>query len=310
LIFNTIKKLEETNIIFNPEINWLDNILDLWLQDVEIEKEIKRQASMEGSAKAETVFNLLNFFKTKFSIKTALAANANFSKIIRENVRKNAIEIVRKFNIALDDIRIKINDDNLGRDILFVVDGSEKIYTDVYERIFISDSFVLRDIRAFMICSVPVSSYFTLDHNNALMFYENVFLPVIKVSEKSMRALKEIVEKRIDTKLFFENEETLEFFIEKSGGIIRLLLKLINFALLYKESEKLDMKESKEIIGEYARRMFEHLDNEQISILQKIKDGKLNPNPADKLIGNLIFGLFILKYNGDYKVNPLIIDFL
>ncbi len=312
LIFRLIQRLQEVNINALTIVG-LKDILNDWYREEEIVREVKRQAELEGSAEVSTEVGFWNFFKSKFKLKAALATSNTFSKIIREKTGKNILTVIEKLNIALDSIRAQINEENIGKEILFIIDGSEKIFTHVYQKIFITDSYAFRHISAPVISSVPIYSYYDMEQNNAQLFYERVLLPVVKLNnKKSVGAFEEIIKNRIDFETFFENEQVLEYFVKMSGGVIRQLLKLVNFALLYKEQDKLTLDESKEIVYEFGRRMYERLGREDKEFIKEnilTKNEENDINPADELDGRLVFGLFILKYNGHYDLNPVLKHF-
>lgn len=308
LIFKLARELEERNININTES--LDAIIDEWLSEENIKTEIKKQAKIEGGAEVETGINILSFFKTKFNIKTTLSASNEVSRELRKKVQNNPHELINKFNIALDEIRAEINRVHKGKDILFIVDGSEKIYFDIYKRLFTTDYHIIQAINANIISAVPIHVHYDAEQTHAAGIFESYLLPVIKINKESIKDFRKIITKRIDEDTFFENPEVLNYFTEMSGGIVRQFTNIVNFALLHMEGNKINLDEAKEITKEYGRLMSERLDTEQKKILRKVKNKKIEINPANKENGKLIFNLFLIKYNGSYSINPVLENFI
>lgn len=309
LIYRLAQEINARNILESTEP--LDEIIRDWLSETEIEKEITKQAEIKGEAEVSTGLSLLNFFKTKFNLKTTLSANNKTAKIIRQKVKENINDYIRKLNNAFLDIRVEINRAEQGRDILFIVDGFEKAPLEMYEKIFINDSHIIRSIDANIITGLPIHAHFKAEFNFAGEFFENFHLPVTKVTDESIELLSEIIKRRISADTFFESDDVLKYLVRKSGGLIRQLLRLVNFSLLYMENDKLSTHEAKTIMSEYGKRMFERLNPEQVEILGKIKnDSDMKKHPADEKLGMLIFNLFIIRYNGSYRINPVLDEFI
>ncbi len=306
LIISLIKALNEAKIDIEKDIRELESIIKDWKSEKVIEEEVKKSIGYNTSAEAGTNLSFLGLFISKFNFKLSYGSNSEFREKIRQMVTRDGNRLVARINTVLDEVREKLkNNDNLGNEIIFVIDGSEKISQHQYEKLFITDSYLFRKINSKMICTVPISSYFKIEYNNASTFYQNVLLPVVNVNnDNSKEKFKEIVARRIKINNFFE-ENVIDYFVKKSGGIVRQLLKLINFALLYKDKDKLGVNESKEIIEEYGRRMYERLSKEDLYLLKEIKKGE-KVIPGEERHGKLIFGLFILKHNGHYEINPVL----
>jgi chromosomal replication initiation ATPase DnaA len=136
-------------------------------------------------------------------------------------------------------------------------------------------------------------------------------LPVINIEEQEHRKkLAEIITKRIDFDTFFDSEDVLDFLVQKSGGVIRQLLRLTSFCLLYSMNQKLEISEVKEMVKEYGRQMYETLDGSQIKLLKDFKTGKRKFRPANKSDQTLLLNLFVLKYNGKYAINPVLQEWI
>ncbi len=310
LIYRLAREIEERKVFSNT--NPLDEIIEEWIREEEIKTEITQEAKLKGEANVGAGFNFLNFFKAKFGLKAALATNTKTAKIIRTKIQENTNNYIARFNNALTDIRAEINRAKQGVDILFVIDGFEKAPIEMYEKIFVNNAHIVRNINANIITGLPIDAHFKAKFNVANGFFENVHLPITKINDESIKALKAIIGKRIDLDTFFESEEVVDYVVAKSGGLIRQLLHLVRFSLLYKdEDKKLNMEVEKEIVEEYGRRMYERLNSEQFKILKEVKNNpEYKARPANEQFGTLIYNLFIIKHNGSYKINPVLDEFI
>jgi hypothetical protein len=118
--------------------------------------------------------------------------------------------------------------------------------------------------------------------------FEDFTLPVIKVDNlENRKILAQIIEKRIDKNVFFENDEVLDYLVKMSGGVIRQLLKITAFNLLYASKTPLCMNDAEENTNEYGRQMAEALNEEQLKIMKAIKNKERSFLPAEVCAYNL-----------------------
>ncbi len=306
LIYKLANEIEK----FNLRTNRLDSIIKEWVSDTEIEKKYLKEAKISNENEVGVGVSFFEFFKAKFNIKTELAAGTETAKTIRMRVKRNPMELVNKFNNALIDIRHDIERLNKGKDILFIIDGSEKIPSEVYERLFIKDADTLKAISANIISTLPIHNLYNLRHHTQLDMYDTFLVPVIKINKESTKLLKQIITKRIPEKRFFD-EKVLDFCVEKSGGVVRELTKIVNTAIMYARGNKITMDIAQKTAKIMGKRMDEKLTTKQYNFLQKYKNGEIKRiRVADKEAGELIYSLVLLKYNGDIKIHPLIYDFI
>ncbi|MDX2304825.1 MAG: hypothetical protein NW226_18585 [Microscillaceae bacterium] len=308
IILKLARELEYRGI--NSRSTTLDDIIKDWTADEEVEKEIKNRAGLESNLETEAGFNILNFFKTKLNIKATLASENVISKKIREKIKKNPQNLINQFNLVLSDVREDLSRQVKGRDILFIVDGSERIPDQVYRQLFVTDSQFLRGIAANVISSIRIDSFYDITTAQQIGFYIPVLLPMIIINDQSIVKLKEIITRRLDEETFFE-QGVLEYFCQYSGGCIRQLIRIVNRAILYNLGQKIDKKTAEEVIALLGREMNEKLTSVHKKILSETDwshPDTLGLSVADKDVSLLVFQLILLKYNGHLLVNPLIAD--
>jgi hypothetical protein len=302
LITKLIEKIHESGIKFNSD--YLKEIQREWLSETAILKELKDTFNIDVSAEAAAGASFFVFLKLKNALKSVFSSESKTLKSIRETIRKNPNNLIDKFNAVLNDLRMTLSKNKQSKDILFILDGTEKIHYQIYKELFCKNSYLIRAIDANMIFSVPINSYFDIKGNPASDFFQTYTLPMIQITKKSALLLKQVITKRIDAKTFL-TQEGLDFCIEKSGGCIRQLIKIVNKALIISRGGVIIKEIAEKSANELGIAMVEQFDSEHLSILKKKKY-----YTADAKILDLLFSLAVLKYNGDRKINPLIIDYL
>jgi len=136
---------------------------------------------------------------------------------------------------------MSIQESGKGEDLLFIVDGSEKIRSEVYEELFIKNGNILSELNINILVAVPISAYYQIE-KSPYKFTKRYTVPMIKLenNETASESMKTIVEKRIDTSIFIESG-ALNTCVEYSGGCIRQLFQVVYTSL-------------KKIIGKKNRR--------------------------------------------------------
>jgi hypothetical protein len=229
----------------------------------------------------------------------------NQGKQIRERFNNNPHTFVARFNEILDKLRKTLYD----REILFVIDGSEKMLPDVYKQIFVDNRELVLSIRALMLVSVPILTHFNIQHAAMANFYDMLpILPMFKITEEDLanpqslilQKHRELLKVRADYEQFI-GEEALVELVRYSGGCIRQFFNLLNETFTDAEGGEI----TKELIfynaKEQGRRMFERLTSSHLKI---IKEGKFDS--ADPEVASLMYSLTLLKYNGHREINPLL----
>jgi len=238
------------------------------------------------------------------ALKAVFSSESKTLKTIRETIKKNPKYLIDKFNAVLDDLRITLNSNNNSKDILFILDGTEKIPYQIYRELFCENSYLIRSINANMIFSVPINSYFDIKGNPSSDFFQTYTLPMIPITNESMPLLKRIITKRIDADTFID-DESLDFCIQKSGGCIRQLLRIVNKSLIISRGMKITKQIAEKSANDLGRAMIEQFDSEHLSIMKQKQY-----HTADIKVLDLLFSLAVLKYNGDREINPLIKNYL
>ncbi len=281
------------------------------ISDKETLSEISRRFGASISGKGEAGWNLLSWFMAKINIGAEFSVNSQIAERIRTRIKTRMPDIIDNFNEKLRHIRKTIQKSGQGRDVLFIIDGLEKVQPKVYDELIVHDNTSIRSINANIILSFPIEAQYHSRNRVSKENFDTFFLPVIRVDNESNRKiLADVISRRINVEKFFESEEVLDYLVRMSGGLMRQLFKLVSFCLLYADDPRLRMNETQEIVHEYGRMMYEMLSTKQIKVLRELKARKRELKPANEEDGTLLFNLFVLKFNGDYIINPVIDKFI
>lgn len=308
MITKLVERLHEDKIVFDSKT--LEEIQREWISEKTHEKKTKKKSSEEYSGEAGTEFKFFNLLKLGANLKSIFANETEEAITIRQKIEKNFTSLINQFNQALDEIRFGlIENPNTANDILFIFDGSEKISKKTYEDLFIDREFLINNLNLNMICAVPIYTFYNIHHKNALNSYFEATLPMIRVNEQSLTLLKEIITKRIDQELFFD-QGVLDKIVQMSGGSIRQMLRIVNRAIIDTLGKRITLDSLSKTLKTLGDNMYESLKKEEKDILTQktYLDSKGLPNIADENVWNLVFGLILFKYNGYIEINPLIQD--
>ncbi|GAB2764163.1 hypothetical protein GCM10027275_01550 [Rhabdobacter roseus] len=306
LITKLVQELEGKGIHENTQS--LNELAALFFSDKEVKKEISEANKEELEAKISGELGFMNFFRLGGGLKNILAGETKTATLIREVTRKNLLRLIQLFNDYLSDIRQEVIEKKLGNDILFVVDGSEKITFDKYETLFVKDANVLLGLNVNMIMSVRIDAFYQIE-KSPIKFTSQYIVPMIRTETPAARAaLCDIITKRIDFNTFFADRDSLNACIDFSGGCIRQLFRIVNATIRKtRGTRKITRDVVEQVVDEIGNTMRESIDKTYVEVL---KSGDFEP--ADPKVKAMLYGLLLLKYNGIKSIglNPILARFM
>ena len=316
LISKLVEKLNFEKIPFKQDK--LNKLANDWIaEDREVENEIKKgienNASLEAESGVDFGFMFWKLFSAKGNLKTAFSYDSSTSTKIRRKIKENKGEYIQRLNEILIEIRHAVINSKKGLDILFIIDGVERLRYekyDVYVNTFFRDARLLQELNTNFICCVPIETRYDI-HIVPLItgLYKTYELPLINLSESSNPYFSELINKRINKNDFFE-QDVLEFIVQKSGGHPRQLIQLVEKALTYSigNNGKINIEAAQKSCDETGRLLRRLLTAKHIEILQS---GEFMN--ADKEVLELLFSLSLLEYNcttNARKINPVLLPFI
>ena len=305
--------MEREGIDYN--VSGLRKLADDWMaEDPEIEKEIERSIDVEGGVEVEAGVSFWKWLSAKARLSTMFAYKSKTSETIRRKVKENQGEYVIILNQALLEIKRRIHEAGKGREIIFIIDGLERLREERYEtytRAFFRDARLIQDLNCSMVCCVPIDSLYDIQIIGVTEgLYEKFTLPMVAVNPRTMHYFCDVIGRRIDTNTFLE-PGVLEHCAQQSGGNLRQLFRIVSTALSYTTSNgfKVSQAIADKVCKDMGLALRRTLTPEHFRVL---REGKY-VDDAGKINLDLLFSLAIMEYNGSDNLrrpNPLLHPYL
>jgi hypothetical protein len=214
------------------------------------------------------------------------------------------------FNRMLDEVRQTLKKRKLGKNLLVIIDGTDRLTREDCDKIFINHASQLTQLETNFIYTVPI--HLVYESNQIKNFYEAPFVLPNVILEKKKKgvkqvgweAMRQLIHRRIHPELF-DSEKTVLHIIEMSGGHIRELIHILQEAFNASDTEKFDKKAVADGIERLKADYMRILNSDDYKRLVKLEKEK--DKESDEIIKNLLFNSVVLEYN-DYwrKINPIV----
>jgi hypothetical protein len=306
MIAKLIQKLAEQGLDFDKKT--FDKIAEDWLSEEDVKAELKNTSGFDYTGEASVGFNFWNFVSFKQGLKDLVSGSRSTISSIRTKVKLNSIELIEAFNTELGNIRAQLAQSGHGKDILFIIDGSERVRREVYERMFVHDINLIRSTQVSMICAVPINTFYEIVNTPGRIYFQRITLPMIKITPESRVLLEQIVTKRVSKDVFFE-QDALNYMIDHSGGCPQQMLLLVQRAIVKTRGKKITRLTAEAVVREFGRRLYEELNEKHLELIRQGGD-KGEYLTGEFEVQQLLFSLALLKYNGDIYINPALKPFV
>ena len=298
-------------------------------QDETLRKEIGLETTAEAGGK-------FDWFGLRFGLFAKLQSMIRGSHEkrtqIRQTLQRYSTDLIDKVNLLLDDAHDQLAQHGGAAQLLLVVDNLDRLAFNVSEPLFFQNGYLLNQLRAHAIYTVPVSIALS-PRNIRSVFPFTYTLPMVKVHSKAnratqagLKALQAMIAKRVDVSEVFTSTKVTSYLARMSGGSVRDAMRLVAYAANSARADdktKIDMAAAKEAVQDMR------LDYERLLIpgqiyypvLAKIHQTKrdwfadvdeLNLERlalCQELFRDLLFNGAVLEYNGEenwYDVHPAI----
>jgi len=230
--------------------------------------------SLEGSAQIEvgvdTKTTLLSLIGLVANTKAKLKGSTESKTSIRREVNNNFAAFGKEFNEFVGTLKEQLIENENYQDILFIVDGFEKIGSlDDRKKILVDDANKLTIVQTHMIITLPIELFTEKNRLNHFAITENFPLVDLK-KDGAKKTFREFILKRVDKKLF-ESDDVIDMIIEYGAGHPRQTLQIINRAYVEAENETIDkdsVTKAVEILGAELSKV----DEDEVAILKKVKN--------------------------------------
>ncbi|MFT5660696.1 MAG: hypothetical protein ACI9TV_001338 [Sulfurimonas sp.] len=298
-----VKKLNDSDIKINQ--NDIESFYSWYSQRIE-KINVKTDASASIEIEAEAGISIPSLFKLITKTKNKLSASQDTKDTIRRVFTNKFSDFSLKFNEFILKIKETIKKENVAQDLLFIIDGFEKIGTlEDRKKILIDNSNKFVEIQSNMIIALPIelfSQIATLSN-----FATPISFPLITLDDKGMVKFKEFIDKRINVKLF-DSETTIQQIIKYGAGSPRETLKIIREAYMAAEGEVIDSQSVIDAKDKISNEVVNFLNAQELEVLKEI-DIKENI-PYSDTVASLYVKKVLLEY-GDgttQQINPIILE--
>ena len=284
--------------------NHLHKLQDWFTERVEkIDK--TKEFALEAKAGAKATVGLPFLVKVFAQFSTAFKTNTTYKDELRRTLRNHFTAFSDGFNQL-----IGAAEDSIGRRILFVIDGADRLGGDDARAFFVADVHQLQQVRGVFVYCAPV--HLAYEGNNVRQNFTGIFrLPMLKLAnldgsqhEEGYNAMRDMLHRRAAPELF--DPGVADFLSEHSGGHPRDLLRLLLNAFEYAEHDRFDEASARQAVREMAADYRRILRPDDYRLLAAIDAGH-SPASDDGHVNDLLYNLALLEYNDFYwRSHPVI----
>jgi len=223
------------------------------ISETEWKKEIG--LTTEAAASSNTGFPGIFSLKLLARLKSMIVGSEKSRKEIRKKVQNYATELRDLMNVFLDHAREVLQEAGKPVRLLIIQDNLDRLKPrEKAQYLFDTGGDMLTSLRVDIIYTAPqVINIAPLDIRQH--FPHVCTMPNVKVRQQNgephdpgIEALTELIGKRLDLDSIFQSKEVIQYLVEKSGGSVRDLLRLVDEAQLeaqVSEEPKVDMASAK-----------------------------------------------------------------
>ncbi len=325
-----VRKFHEQQIPLDPQ---LAEDMAMWFAQVTVEdvESVKKQVelSTEAEAKAKTGMYWLSLGLLA-RLKSMVVGNHEQRTRIRRNLQSYSSELIRRFNLLLDNAHFALEKAAKPANLLIVVNNLDRLSPGVAATLFFDSGDLLKLPRAHFVYTVPIATMLAL-RSIGTVFEHYFTLPMVKVRQPNgksyspgTQALTQLLSARIDLDAVFATNGVVRKLVEMSGGSVRDLMRLIDYAQLIARAEDrefIDMDSAKRSVAK-LRLYFEQLLVPAASYFPRLarihhvkNDGSRPQDDSEKIrndrefLSQLLFNGSVLEYDGGeswYDVHPIV----
>lgn len=304
LILEKLTKTLDDKKIDIPKAN-IEPFYDWYEQRItEINNQTDESASIEVEGKAG--IDLFSLFSLVSKTKGKLSGSNSTKETIRKVFKNKFSDFSLKFNEFILDIKDYLLKNGISKDLLFFIDGFEKIGSlEDRKKILIDNSNKFVEIKANMIITLPIELFSEVSRLKE--FASHISFPLITLDNNSKERFIEFIYKRIEKNLF-DSEQTVEKIIYYGAGSPRETLKIISNAYIQAEGEIIDLKSVQDAQKSISEELMKYLDEKEISLLKQVYTKSKIPF-SDELAKLLIKKVLLDYEDGlEREINPILLD--
>lgn len=227
----TEEELRKSDIALNDTL--LSSLGD-WFAEKIVEKSQATDLSAGLKTQAEAEAKIPFFAKLMANLTAEIKTASSRKTTTRQKLEQELAVFIERLNLLLLDARSKVQGRG-HRDIVLIVDGLEKMHYRIMDdkqsshaHLFVLHAEQLKAPRCHIVYTMPISLAFNANLGND--FDDIQILPMVKINEKGIACLHEVIARRIDIPSTFEQENFVDDLAQLSGGVMRDLMRLIRLS--------------------------------------------------------------------------------
>ena len=308
----------------------VSNVTDWFAETTLVEEERKKeQMNIQTEATAEGKVGLY-WVKLKLlaRLRSRIEGSVEQRQEIRRKLQNYSAELIDKVNLLLNNAQ-QILSQKTKKKLLIVQDNLDRLDENTARKLFFENGEQLKKINAHVIYTVP-NAIDVAPSRIDVIFENSYIMPTVKIFdqegkdfETGIDALIKLVNSRIDIDKVFDSTEVVRYLVKKSGGSMRDLMRLLNYAQLSAQADNkqtIDMISAKQGISKLRvdfERTLVPADVYfgvlvQVNHSKQLKVGTDDSNSINRISRyfiDLIDNGSILEYMNDswwYDVHPII----
>jgi hypothetical protein len=282
----------------------------------ETEKSVELSGGITAEAKAGAEIPFLA--RLLAGITANIRAGSKRKETTREQLDRYFSGLLSNTNVLLAEASRALQDAGMPHQILVVFDNLDRLPPQKGEELFFAHGSQLQEMACHAVYTVSIDCYYSRRHlanvfpNRQII--ANVKLQVSKASAEPNRpgidALLQVIQKRLTSQILPQPSPLAELFVQRSGGSIRQLIRLLREAVQSAQARSLSSLDAEALadatlsIQQDYERMLEPSDYQLLARTYATKTIEKD-DPTMQLLSNLA----ILEYNGRevwHDINPLI----
>lgn len=316
-ISRLIEELQERNVKVDDDIlaslqSWFSH----HVTEVNKSKEFQYGGTIGLDAGAQ-VPGLMALLKITLGLKAGFTGTKERADRLRTEFKNNFTAFVLTVNSFLEGVNSTLRKQRIAKEILFVVDGLEKVGNKTVRRNIVEDEINrIQQIKANTIFTLPLELMSL--RQKLLQFSYFVSFPFVKVKDKSgnpvtaaFQKFEAFVYKRIDASLF-DSAETVRRAIEFSGGSPRELLRILQYTNYWADEDagKLTSASLDRALKKLAGETVQYVTMNDLNKLKVLKQNNEQGKPTtfDDDWQDLLEKIIVMEYaDGTFMhVNPIV----
>ena len=296
-----------------------------WFKEITKEEE----QTVEGSIRMEAGGQLGNEMPIPFLAKlwvkllAQMKGSAKNKVRIRETLEKDISRLKADINALLRDGSKKLRQRYPEyKGILIIIDNLDRVPPDVGEHLFFDYAAQLQELDCNIIYTVPISVVYSLKNVGNTFDQNPHILPMVNIyqfdrdkihlqyNDGHLKAMADIVAKRVNTDILFESEQELLNIAKASGGHVRQLMRIMRTACFTAGSRGHSKINGDDVDYGIKQEQFSFervIPHEHYQILAEVCDSKNLENK--ETAQDVLYNTSVLEYNGSNRwnyVNPVI----